>query len=98
MDSLSGKKKNALRIVALSFLAFLAVMGASWSSQAAPPPDEEAKLRPQGIIPGEYIVVFREDVPDPVGLATALGRRYGFPPRQIADICTRAEGLRGPSA
>lgn len=93
MNSLSGQKKNGLRIVALSFLAFLTVMGASRSSQAAPPPDEEAKLRPQGIVPGEHIVVFREDVADPVGLAHALGRRHGFTPRQ-----TYAYALKGFAA
>jgi len=37
-----------------------------------------AVARPQGAVPGQYIVVFKDGVTDPRGLAAVMGRQHGF--------------------
>ncbi len=52
------------------FALWMAV-GASHGGQDAAAPDRAVPLRPVGVVPGQYIVVFHDDVTDPPGLANA---------------------------
>jgi subtilisin family serine protease len=52
-------------------------------------PDGVIQLRPTGPVPGQYVVVFDDDVTDPRGLANALARRNGFAPRHVYEFALK---------
>ncbi len=47
------------------------------------------QLRPTGPVPGQYIVVFEDDVADPRGLANALARRNGFAIQHVYEFALK---------
>lgn len=91
MKLCEGSTKWVFEIAALSILAIW--LGTASGVQAAAVSDEATELRPIGVIPGQYIVTFRADVADPVGLANVLGRQHGFSLRH-----TYAFALKGFTA
>ena len=56
------------------------------------------QLRPTGPVPGQYIVVFEDDVTDPRGLANALARAHGFAPRHVYESALKGFAARMPAA
>ena len=55
-------------------------------------------LRPTGRISGQYIVVFRDEVTNPRGLANALARRNGFTLRGVYTTALKGFAARMPEA
>ena len=47
------------------------------------------QLRPTGPVPDQYIVVFKDDVTDPRGLANALSRRNGFAVQHVYEFALK---------
>ena len=66
----------------VGILGFLAIFVAdtAWAQRGAPVavPGEPVVVQPSGPIAGQYIIVFNDDVADPVGLAQAMSRRNGI--------------------
>jgi subtilisin family serine protease len=70
-----------------TFARVAAALGLLSALAAGPAAAQDAggavPLRPQGIVPGEYIVVLRDEVADPAAEAAALGRALGFSARLV---------------
>ncbi len=56
-----------------------------------------AVARPQGAVPGQYIVVLKGGVADPRGLATAMGRQHGFRVRHSYRTALKGFSARMPA-
>ena len=54
------------------------------------------QLRPAGVVPGQYIVVFRDDVADPRGLANALARAHGARIGHVYQHALKGFSFAGP--
>ena len=55
------------------------------------------QLRPAGVVPGQYIVVFRDDVAFPRDLANDLARLHGFALRQTYAVALKGFAARMPA-
>ncbi len=86
-----------LRAAMLPLLALWLVLVAGMGGQALAAPDDAVQLRPTGIVPGQYIVVFRDDVGFPRGLARALARQHGFALRHSYSFALKGFAARMPS-
>ncbi|MFQ5894266.1 MAG: S8 family serine peptidase [Nitrospinota bacterium] len=85
-------------VAALSLLALWLAMGAVAGGRAAAARNEVVPLRPaEGIVPGQYIVVFHDDVADPQGRANALARQHGFALRQTYAFALKGFAARMPA-
>ncbi|MCH8808715.1 MAG: protease inhibitor I9 family protein, partial [Proteobacteria bacterium] len=60
-------------------------------------PADVVQLRPAGPVPGQYIVVFEDDVADPRGLANALARAHGFAPQHVYEFALKGFAARMPA-
>lgn len=56
-----------------------------------------AVARPQGAVPGQYIVVFKDGVADPRGLAAVMGRRHGFRVQHSYQTALKGFAARMPA-
>jgi len=56
-----------------------------------------AVARPQGAVPGQYIVVFKDGVADPRGLAAAMGRQHGFRVQHSYQTALKGFAARMPA-
>ncbi|MCH8103179.1 MAG: S8 family serine peptidase, partial [Chloroflexi bacterium] len=64
------------------------------AGQASAAPDDAVQLRPTGVVPGQYIVVFRDDVAFPRGLTRALARQHGFALRHSYSFALKGFAAR----
>ena len=65
--------------------------------QDAAAPDKVVQLRPVGVVPGQYIVVFQDNVDNPRGLANALARDNGFALRGTYSFAIKGFAARMPA-
>ncbi len=56
------------------------------AAAAADKPDQVVQLRPVGVVPGQYIVVFHDDVADPQVLARDLAQQHRFALRHTYEF------------
>ncbi len=92
-------KRGCLSLAILGLLAAApaqAQNGQGRGNGAGAPPGV-VQLRPAGPVPGQYIVVFEDDVTDPRGLANALARRNGFAPRHVYESALKGFAARMPA-
>ena len=82
---------------ALPLVAFLLVLVAATVGQAWAAPGKSVQLRPAGVVPGQYIVVFRDDVAFPRELARDLARLHGFGLRQTYVFALKGFAARMPA-
>jgi subtilisin family serine protease len=80
--------KGAVLLVLLSFFSFAPAVSSQSAGQKTP-----ALQLPTGAIPGRYIVTFRSDVADTVGLASSLSMQRGYALRH-----TYSHAIKGFSA
>lgn len=78
MKMCDGLAKCTVGVKVVSLLAVWLLAGIAVGGQAAAAPKERVTLRPEGVVPGQYIVTFHEAVTDPQNLASALARQHGF--------------------
>ena len=64
--------------VSLTFAFFTFGAGTASAEIGVAAPGHAPEARAQGLVPGQYIVVFRDDVRNAQGLASSLARRHGF--------------------
>ena len=72
---------RATAVFGISLIALLALSpepGKGQGEGVGPGASKVVLLRPTGPVPGQYVVVFEDDVADPRGLAQALAQRHGF--------------------
>jgi hypothetical protein len=86
-----GRQGGLAAACAVFLGAYLLAVAAAMADERSP--GAAAELRRAGVVPGQYIVVFRNEVHDPIGLARGLARAHGF---QARFVYTRA--LKGFSA
>lgn len=80
------------RAMAFFFLVFGLLV--AMAGQASAAPDDAVQLRPTGVVPGQYIVVFRDDVAFPRGLTRALARQHGFALRHSYSFALKGFAAR----
>ncbi len=74
------------------------VLGAGPDGENAPSPNRAVTLRPEGVVPGQYIVVFHDEVSEPGALAGAMARQHGFTLRQSYAHALKGFAARLPAA
>ena len=92
MSSSSGRKNEVLATgrfakgiskalatigVSLTFAFFTFGVGAASAEIAVATPGHAPEARAQGLVPGQYVVVFHKDVRTAPGLTSSLARRHG---------------------
>ena len=97
---LAGRNAAALAVLGVS-------LASAGSGPAGPPevkmlpdaaaaPDQVVQLQRDGVIPGQYIVVFHDDVADPRGLGNALAAQHGFALRHSYGFALKGFAARMP--
>ncbi len=64
--------------VSLTFAFFTFGVGTASAEIGVAAPGHAPEARAQGLVPGQYIVVFHKDVRNAQGLASSLARQHGF--------------------
>lgn len=94
-----GKRRTALLFALMALAVVLA--GGTALSQALPggAPNTPLQMRPVegGIIPGEYIVVLKEDAPAAVQAANELASRYGLDIKRTYQSALKGFAARIPA-
>jgi subtilisin family serine protease len=67
------------------------------SGAGVPQQGQSIAVRPKGKIPGQYIVVFKDDVADPRGRALGLARSNGFRPSFIYERALKGFAAQLPA-
>ena len=70
------------KLVTIGLLSLVFTLARSQTTQAQPVPTDPTRLVPsllQMVIPNQYIVVFRDDLLDPLGVVRELQQRYTLP-------------------
>ncbi len=80
------------------YFSVLLLVGTALGAQTPSAPGQGAQRRPQGIVPGQYIVVFHDDVKNPPELSNDLGRRYGFTLRRSYRHALKGFAARMPDS
>jgi subtilisin family serine protease len=92
-------KRGFLSLAVLGLLAGAAqAQNGRGRGNDAAAPDDVVQLRPTGPVPGQYVVVFDDDVTDPRGLANALARQNGFAPRHVYEFALKGFAAAMPAA
>ena len=97
MTLLNVRTKSILGAVTISLLAVWLGTGAGVGAQAPAARDKAVQLHPEGVVPGQYIVVFHDDVADPRGRANVLARQHGFALRQTYAFALKGFAARMPA-
>ncbi len=87
----------SLAILGLLFTGAAQAQNGQGRGNGAGAPSNVVQLRPAGPVPGQYIVVFEDDVTDPRGLANALARAHGFAPRHVYESALKGFAARMPA-
>ena len=82
---------TVLGVMAVSLLALwlVAEVGVAGPAIAAPDGAKAVPLRSVGVVPGQYIVVFKDDVANPRAAAGRLARTHGFAPKFIYSVALK---------